>query len=90
MSAGPAKRRLPVWMADGPTVSDLAYRIVVQAFGDPPIKARASTQNAVVEALTNYAVVLYLADELDADEGDILTALAELQRTGVLVKEGET
>ncbi len=79
-------RRLPEWLAGGPEVSDLAYRVVVAAFDDPPRRPRGGVAHMTVDRVHGDigAVVEYLAGSLDVDEGDVLRALAELERVGVL------
>ena len=60
--------RLPAYIAGGPKVSDLAYRIVVRTLAE---QKRPITMPA-------------LADDLGVDEAEILRALEELQSVGVL------
>lgn len=75
-------RRLPSWLAGGPEVEDLDYRVIVEAFGDPlelptsaPVARRAVTLVEVVETL---------ALRLEVDEADVLRSFARLERAGVL------
>src|SRR5215471_17990149 len=79
------RRRLPAWVAGGPEVSTLAYQIVCEAFGEPPRPTRLDLEGA--RGATNRDVVAYLVDVLDADEADVLRAMAELDRAGVFVKD---
>lgn len=73
-------RPLPVWLADGAKVSQLAYRVVTVPFGDPP---RRHGVVADLDGATSISeVVGFLADRLAVDEADVLRALAELQRVG--------
>jgi hypothetical protein len=87
-------RRLPVWIAGGPEVSTLAYQIVCVAFGDPPrppdgyaFRTRDEAARLDIDGIGAGAVVAHLCDVLDADEGDICRALAELKRVGVFVTD---
>jgi len=79
------RRRLPVWVAGGPEVSLLAYRIVAEAFGDPLRPTRLDRE--VARGVSNVDVIAHLCDRLDADEADVLRAMAELERAGVFVKD---
>jgi len=74
------KWRLPPWLAGGPEVSQLAYRIVLHTF-------RTITEPAAprdIAEITMGDIVGHLAATLDADEADVLRALAELQQVGAL------
>jgi len=63
-------RRLPAYIGGGPTVSELAYQIVC-VWLDPTPRP-------------NIPAIDYLAAKFDVDEADVLRALAELERVGVL------
>ena len=73
------RRRLPPWLAGGPEVSQLAYRIVLHTFlTTEPVAPRE------IAEITMGDIVGHLAATLDADEADVLRALAELQQVGAL------
>jgi hypothetical protein len=84
------RRRLPAWLAGGPEVSLLAYRICAEAFGDPPRAPAGYSRDDPgaldMDGLGVGEVVAHLSEVLDADEADICRALAELERAGVLEK----
>lgn len=82
------RRRLPAWVAGGPEVSTLAYQIVVEAFGNPP-RPPDGRLDVDVDGIGAGAVVAHLCERLDADEADVLRAMAELERAGVLTTERE-
>ena len=83
-------RRLPAWIAGGPEVSTLAYQIVCEAFGNPPAPDSApSLDMRPAELIGTGRVIAHLCERLDADEGDVLRAMAELERVGVLTKGEE-
>jgi hypothetical protein len=73
---GVSLRRLPVWLADGPIVSDVAYRVVEVALDAP--RTLDTTGVSLVD------VVDHVAALLEVDEADVLRAFAELERAGVL------
>jgi hypothetical protein len=73
-------RRLPVYIADGPEVSELAYRIVARA-----LEGLEAVGTVDTFGVTLVEVVEHLAVELDVDEADVLRAWAELERVGALV-----
>jgi len=75
-------RRLPAWLADGPEVSDLAYRVVAEAWGDPV--QLPTTPPLAAERLSLVELVERLAIRLAVDEADVLRSFAELERVGVL------
>jgi len=80
------KRRLPDWIT-GAEVSELAYRIVVSAFETlehPPDRADPSM---TLPHIYVGEIVGHLCRRLDADEADVLRALAELERVGALKTE---
>lgn len=80
-------RRLPAWIAGGPEVSALAYQVVCVAFGDPPAADCAPSLDVrPFDLVGTGQVVAHLCDVLDADEADVLRAMAELERVGVLTK----
>jgi hypothetical protein len=83
-------RRLPVWIAGGPVVSELAYKVVAEAWGAYGVVANSwagvPTYPNLDERMSTVELVERLAIRLDADEGDVLRAFAELERAGVLVK----
>jgi hypothetical protein len=82
------RRRLPVWIAGGPEVSTLAYQIVCVAFGNPPARISApALDTRPFDLVGTGRVVAHLCDVLDADEADVLRAMAELERAGVFVKD---
>jgi len=82
-------RRLPAWLAGGPEVSELAYRIVVLAFHDLAVPPPRPDPAFEMPTIFVTDVVAHLADQLDADEADVLRAMAELTRVGVLGRAGE-
>lgn len=74
-------RRLPVWLADGPIVSDVAYRIVELALR--PVELDDELAEAA-RSLTRVELAQRIAELLDVDEADVLRGWAELQRLGVM------
>ena len=81
------RRRLPEWLGDGAEVSELAYRIVVFATAGRRLR-RGHHYGIAIECVSIRECVDTLADELDAEEADVLRALAELVRVGALAKGG--
>ena len=89
MNVGVARRdrRLPAWLG-GPLVSELAYRMVDVAFPRGIPRAAARVQLEVPDEVSTLELVEELAERLDADEADVLRALAELEAVGVLSTRG--
>lgn len=84
------RRRLPAWIAGGPEVSTLAYQVVCVAFGDPPARDSAPALDTRPFGLVGVGrVIAHLCEVLDADEADVLRAMAELERVGVFVNESK-
>jgi hypothetical protein len=74
-----AAERRAAALAGGPEVSELAYRIVLHTFlTTEPVAPRE------IAEITMGDIVGHLAATLDADEADVLRALAELQQVGAL------
>lgn len=71
------RRRLPTYIADGPEVSELAYRIVERA-----LAATVELGAGDTSEITIVDVVQNLALDLEVDEADVLRALAELVDVG--------
>lgn len=76
-------RRLPAWLG-GPLVSELAFGIVLIATEGELIPRGVSLVIEPDPDVSRVELVEELAERLDADEADVLRALAELQRVGVL------
>jgi hypothetical protein len=79
-------RRLPAWLADGPVVSDVAYRVVMLALEPVELDDELA---AVARSLSLVAVAQHVAGRLDVDEADVLRAWAELVDVGVLATNKE-
>jgi hypothetical protein len=71
-------RRLPVWLAGGPIVSDVAYDLVAIALEPRELGAELAARITLAE------LAQALAARLEVDEADVLRAWAELKRVGVM------
>ena len=74
-------RRLPLWLAGGPIVSDVAYDLVEIALERPELDTELE---ALASRIGLVELAQSLAERLDVDEADVLRAWAELKRLGVL------
>jgi len=74
-------RRLPFWLAGGPIVSDVAYRLVVRALEPVELDEQLAE---VARRMTLAELAQSLAADLAVDEADVLRAWAELKRVGVM------
>ena len=74
-------RRLPIWLAGGPIVSDVAYDLVTIALERPELD---DELERAASCITLVELAQSLAERLDVDEADVLRAWAELKRAGVM------
>jgi hypothetical protein len=70
------RRRLPAYIADGPEVSELAYRIVERALAATVELGGDTSEITIVDVVQNLAL------DFEVDEADVLRALAELVDVG--------
>ena len=81
-------RRLPVWIGGGAEVSELAYRIVMLAFSDLAEPPPEPDPTFTLPHIFVSEIIDHLSRRLDADEADVLRAMAELERVGAFERTG--